>query len=116
MNSIWIGLRIRLLLNFFTGKSCFPYAKINKMDLNITRVPHINDFLGNFLSKAKDEQDERKQLQVPFENIIKMWNLLNLKNYGQLLHIYNIIDTISLSFVLYDFDNRIFQELGLFFK
>ena len=98
--------------SYFTGKSTFPYEKINDVDLNVEcQEPVLEDFLGNFLSKAKDETHERLMLSEPFENVKRLWLRLQLKNYGQLLHIYNVIDTISLAFVLYDFDARIYQQL-----
>jgi hypothetical protein len=77
--------------------------------VNIT--PTIDDFVGNFLSKSKDIESERETLRTPFENVIKMWTRLKLQTYGQLLHIYNIIDTIALGFALYNFDLCTFKEV-----
>ena len=62
-------------------KTSFSYKDINRRDLDReyeTRPP-IKRFADNVLKKSKTEEEENQMLTPAFENVKKIWKLLNLK-------------------------------------
>ena len=61
-------------------KTSFPYKDINNRDLDreYETCPPIKRFADNVLKKSKTEEEIQK-LTPAYENVKKIWKLLNLK-------------------------------------
>ena len=97
-----------------TKKLIFPYAQLEDhlLEMQHKEIPPLKMFAQNYLSKFATVEEEMENIREDYETVKVIWKLFNITKLKDLLHIYVVIDSLSLGAALMDFDEKTFKQTG----